>query len=724
MTTSMSEIIPPPVSQPQAGPLSSSKPETACQMQAETGGGITVHCLIRNEERFIKAAILSVLPLAKRILVYDTGSSDATIEVVSSIQSDLSAVPSGTGQAGKIELVRKTFSSPRELTRFRNEMIERTTTEWFMVVDGDEIYPAQAIQGIAQALPHVAPTIHQIKVHRKHFLGSLNFISPVDCLGRIYRTSQIRHRTGYPLRRRLRADTPYLRDNPLASLKPHSMRLPEGIFFFHCQYLIRSSKDAELGRLRRWRTPPFPARPYFGPWPKTLELDGVAHRMSPQLWWAWIGLNARLLGARGLGRPWAPPEAGAPGAGAEQPQEFLEASDPGRGFRREPRKAITVMFLQTSLRIGGAEMMVTQLIERLDRRRFRPMLCCLYEPGVLAANLITADIPVYHSFAAHRWDLRVGLRLLLRLWRERVDVLYIINQPLTQFWGTLCGRLAGVPVLISTIHSTGKVSRIRRRRWVNWFTFRFVDRITALSQTHKTYLVDREGIDPGKLEIISNGIEVERFAANQDVDRLRARLGLGDDEPVVGIVAMLRPEKAHEVFLRSAAQVLAQVPTARFLIVGEGPERPRLEALAKTLGIAARVHFVGARQDVPALVHLFDVAVLSSRPVVETLSVSVLEYLAAGKPVVATRVGSLPELIEDGRTGFLVEPGDWQALAERIVRLLHDRALADRMGQAGQDMVRAQYTIEQTVHQTEACFERLLDGVVHSPRSTVHREEH
>jgi len=255
---------------------------------------LTVHCLIRNEEQFIRPAILSILPLATRVLVYDTGSTDRTLEILSSIQRDLSAVPDTTG---KLEIVHKTFTQPRELNGFRNEMIERTTTEWFMLVDGDEIYPADAVRRILEKIPAVPPTIHEIAIHRKHFVGSLNFISQFDRVGRIYRTKKVRWRTAYLPPYRFRADTPYLKDDPLAPMASWRMQSPEDIFFYHCQYLVRSSKDTELGALRRWRwrKPPFPVWPYLGPWPETLHLDGVAHRMTPTLLWTSVGLNAKIL---------------------------------------------------------------------------------------------------------------------------------------------------------------------------------------------------------------------------------------------------------------------------------------------------------------------------------------------------------------------------------------------------------------------------------------------
>lgn len=255
---------------------------------------ITVHCLVRNEERFVRQAIVSVLPLAQRVLVYDTGSTDATLNIVDSIQSD------------KIEIVRKRASSSRELSEYRNEMIERTTTEWFMLVDGDEIYPTRAISRIVDEMRAVPPTVHRINLDRRDFVGSFNFILPVYRIGRIFRASRIRIRTDKPLRNRPWVEPPYLRDDPSAPLDQCTIQFPGDIFFFHCQYLVRSSRDNDLGALRRWRKPRFLARPYFGPWPETLEVKGIAPWMTPKLFCTWSWLNTKILWARGVDSAWKP----------------------------------------------------------------------------------------------------------------------------------------------------------------------------------------------------------------------------------------------------------------------------------------------------------------------------------------------------------------------------------------------------------------------------------
>ncbi len=368
----------------------------------------------------------------------------------------------------------------------------------------------------------------------------------------------------------------------------------------------------------------------------------------------------------------------------------------------------TVVFLETSARIGGTETVLSRLMRGIRRDRFRPILCCLYEPGLIGSQLIKEGYPVIHSLGAGSWDLRVPLRLARFLLRERPSVLFIVNQPLTQWWGTWCGLLARIPVKITAIRSTGKINRIGRRLWINRVTFPWISRVTALSGMHKRYLVEQEGIPSEKIEIVPNGVDLERFRGAGDPGSLRKELGIPASARVVGIVAMLRPEKNHPLFLRSAAEVKRKVPEAFFLVVGEGPERRRLESLAAELGLRDSVLFLGVRQDIPALLALLSVAVLSSHPVVETLSNAVLEYMAAGLPVVATRVGSVPEQVADGETGFLVEPDDAPAMAARIIELLRDDSLRERMGKAGWARVKERYTIDRMIRETESLFDRLL----------------
>jgi glycosyltransferase involved in cell wall biosynthesis len=208
------------------------------------------------------------------------------------------------------------------------------------------------------------------------------------------------------------------------------------------------------------------------------------------------------------------------------------------------------------------------------------------------------------------------------------------------------------------------------------------DRIVALSETHRTYLARDLGLPAERFDVISSGVDLRRFDPTVSRDEARLRAGLPAGVPLAGIIAALRPEKNHALFLRAARRVLEGVPNAHFVIAGDGPERARIEQERERLGLGDRVLVLGSRQDVPDLYRALDVAVLSSHPVVETLPVTLMEAAATGTPAVATAVGSVADVVVDGETGYVVPPGDETALAERMRQLLADPARRDRMGLA------------------------------------------
>jgi glycosyltransferase involved in cell wall biosynthesis len=186
---------------------------------------------------------------------------------------------------------------------------------------------------------------------------------------------------------------------------------------------------------------------------------------------------------------------------------------------------------------------------------------------------------------------------------------------------------------------------------------------------------------------------------------VRRELGFGPTDPVVGIVAALRPEKNHELFLDMAARVRSTLPNARFLVIGDGPCRPQLEKIAAELGITESVSFVGSRNDVPRLLSAIDVFALTSH--IEANPVSILEAMSVGKPVVATNVGSIHEAVDDGRTGYLVLPSDAYQITDRVLRLLNNPLQAATMGTAARVTVVSRWSIEAMVQG----YEQLIESV-------------
>jgi len=214
-------------------------------------------------------------------------------------------------------------------------------------------------------------------------------------------------------------------------------------------------------------------------------------------------------------------------------------------------------------------------------------------------------------------------------------------------------------------------------------------------------------------------VDVEKFHPRWPSKTLREEFRLEDDAPVAAILAALRPEKNHALFLHAARIVLQRRPTARFLIIGDGSERAKLEALAEKWEIAEAVRFLGTRHDVPEVLSLIDVMVLSSH--MEASPVSLLEGMACEKPVVATDVGSVPENVHDGANGFRVPPGDADAMADRILELFDAPDRAKTMGRAGREHVVAHASVERMVRGYEEMLAKLYQSKARA-RAVVEQE--
>ena len=246
-------------------------------------------------------------------------------------------------------------------------------------------------------------------------------------------------------------------------------------------------------------------------------------------------------------------------------------------------------------------------------------------------------------------------------------------------------------MILSALHSTGLPDHVELPIACCAITDGFI----GVAKAHGEYLARAEGCPPKKVFVVPNGVDINRFQPQSPDEALREQLGLPPHAPVAAIVAALRPEKNHELFLRSAALVRKQVPDAHFLVIGDGAQQPKLEELTRTLDMTDAVHFLGTRSDVQALLSLSDVLVLSSH--MEANPVSILEALACGKPVVATRVGSIPETVHDGENGYLVPAGDAEQMAGRVAHLLADRQLATQMGLAGRELVVRDWSLDRMV---------------------------
>jgi glycosyltransferase involved in cell wall biosynthesis len=270
-------------------------------------------------------------------------------------------------------------------------------------------------------------------------------------------------------------------------------------------------------------------------------------------------------------------------------------------------------------------------------------------------------------------------------------------------------KLAGVPVVIASIRDLGAYLTPKQAT-VQRYVCRLADCVLVNADAVREWLIS-EGYNPAKIVVIRNGVDLGRFSAPGQPAQLRAKLGVPSDTPLVAVVSRLNRLKGLEQFLEAAGLIAPRFPDARFLIVGETPPHDpnyldQLKSLAERLGILDRVIFTGLRSDVPMLLASVSVAVMPSLN--EALSNSLLESMAAGAPVVATRVGGTPEALVDGQTGLLVPPADVRSLASSIARLLETPALAAQLGLAARQLIAERFSIARMTATTSRLYEELL----------------
>jgi glycosyltransferase involved in cell wall biosynthesis len=257
------------------------------------------------------------------------------------------------------------------------------------------------------------------------------------------------------------------------------------------------------------------------------------------------------------------------------------------------------------------------------------------------------------------------------------------------------------------------LTSVGRRALPHWAvnTLGFSDALVFLSKTQGDYFHAEEGVG-GRLiattreVVIPNGITIPDYPTDDDRARAREALGVDEGDFVVGIVARLSPEKAHQVLFKAVARCAASEPRLRMIVIGGGPREDELRELACQLGIDSRTSFFGSRRDVPELLPGFDVACLSS--VYEGVPITLVEAMAAGLPVVATDCGSVAATVEDGVQGYVVPVGDVEVFADRLRTLARDPVLRSRLGRSGRARVEAEFPIEATARGYQGLLTELL----------------
>ncbi len=386
---------------------------------------------------------------------------------------------------------------------------------------------------------------------------------------------------------------------------------------------------------------------------------------------------------------------------------------PAASHDRRAGRIRVVTFVDFLSCFGGAEHLALLIATRLDPDRFESILSVSRWPltgpwrddpsAQQALEILEASPARFLPLARRRKvDILALARLERFLRRERVDVLHS-HKFGSNVWGTIVGRLARVPVVLAHEHTWSYEGQPLRRFLDRELIARGATRFIAVSREDRRRMSEVEGIEESRTLFIPNGVLSSPPPSGRDV---RAELQIAPGAPVIGAVGVLRAQKALHVLLSALAQLRERRPDARLLIVGDGPERARLEALAAELAVADAVTFLGHRGDVPDVLRALDVAVSCSD--FEGSPLAVMEYMDAALPIVATAVGGVPDLIESGVHGLLVPRGDAAALAAAIFEALADPERSRTMGARARERRRSEFDIDTLVRRLEALYLELL----------------
>lgn len=370
-----------------------------------------------------------------------------------------------------------------------------------------------------------------------------------------------------------------------------------------------------------------------------------------------------------------------------------------------PVKKIRVMEMIDRPSLGGGQTAVLLLAQNLDRSRFEVVISSGGD-GPLADEAKRGGFPFVPVSLGKRLSLRPVKEIAATLTEQEIDVLHT-HGGIAGLFGRSAARRARTPGVVHTLHGIHYLhyrSPVLRRLYVllERRYSRSTDRLVLVCRSDLEKARRYRLADERKMRVILNGTDVRPDVPAETIAGLRREFGWEPGRPVVGTVARLHRQKGVINLLRAAPGILNALPEAAMAIVGDGPERKRLRREARRLDLDCRVQFLGERKDAAAMLALFDVFVLPS--LWEGLPFVLVEAAALGKPIIATAVDGVPEILENGKTGLIVPPGDPAALVQAVLKLLTDREGAARLGDMARKLVPPRFPLRRMVEQTERLY--------------------
>jgi len=343
-------------------------------------------------------------------------------------------------------------------------------------------------------------------------------------------------------------------------------------------------------------------------------------------------------------------------------------------------------------KIGGVQQQFLSLLKAYDRDVFNPIFCCLGPEEEISKEIERIDIETVALNRARYHRFSPGIvRDLYRLMKQKNIHIVRTHRYRANLYGRLAALLSGVPVKIISLHDNYRKDLRLERRIVNKILLKATDKIVAVSESIRKDIIKYDGIDSSKILVIPNGIDTERFNPEGNFADIRKGFSIKESDIVLGFVGRVVPAKGLEYLIDALPFLKKEFKNIKLLITGEGSTMERLKKKAKENNVHDSIIFTGKRRDIPDILSCTDIFVMPS--VAEGLPNALLEAMAMGKPIVATEVGGIPEVIKNRHSGFLVPPRNPEALATAIKDLISNEQLAAKMGQAARHIVLDNFSI-------------------------------
>lgn len=369
---------------------------------------------------------------------------------------------------------------------------------------------------------------------------------------------------------------------------------------------------------------------------------------------------------------------------------------------------INVLHIYQNSKIGGIQQQILSIVREYDREKFNPIVCCFGPKMELGKEIEKAGIDFVALNRKRYNKFSVGIIVdLYRLMKERNIHVLRTHKYRANLYGRIAGKLAGVPVIVASEHNIYRNEKEKRflRRITNKILSIVTDKMVTVSDAIRKDILRYDRFPPSKIMVLHNGVDTERFKPGTNYRDMRRQFAISKDDVVIGFVGRLVINKGLN-YLIEAVALLKKSFNVKLLIVGDGSLMEELKKMAKNKGLEESVIFTGMRRDITDILSSIDIFVLSS--IKEGFPNSLLEAMAMGKPIVATAIGGIPEIIQHGANGLLVQSADIEGLAAAIKTIIDNPLMAQRIGRAARDFIEKNYSIDATVRKWETLYRQIL----------------